>query len=322
MQPTPLQYESSAADARGLAELPAHNGQPRPKPVQFFASPPPEIGHVVSAESTVALEKHQWSLSARCALAVLAGIVALAIFIVGGITDHAGPDEMGASVLLGITAAVVSACAVLYVTRLKGICTFIGTRGIARLTRSSLLGLTALPKCEALIFDRAAELRASQTMHYAMGAIYTGSTFDYAWFDGSGTRIFRIEGGYHVKKPDPKQEFAWHLAEAAEMAWSEWYYAHALNVLKQTGAIPFRIDSKRSIQIGNGFLEFHFDGVPAKLTREEIGSVSLRDGQFTFKNTDAKWYSSAGKYSFPYGKMANAKVFLMAMEKLMGYRWG
>jgi hypothetical protein len=322
MQPMPLQYEPCEPDTRGLDELPAHNGQPRPKAVRFFASPPPEIGQVVSAESTVALEKRQRSLQARCVLAGIAGVGALAVFIGGGIADHAGTDEMGASMMLGVVAAVASACAVLYFTRLTGECTFIGTRGIARFTRSSLFGLGALPKCDALVFEQAAELRASQTRHLALGAIYTGSTFDYAWFDGSGTRMFHIDGGYHAKKPVPQDEVAWHFAEAAELAWSDWFYSQALKVLERTGTIPFRIDSKRSVLIGNGFLEFHFDGAPARLTREEIGSVSLRDGEFTFKNTDAKWYSSAGKYSFPYRKIANAKVFLFAMEKLMGYRWG
>jgi hypothetical protein len=260
-------------------------------------------------------------LPARCALAGVVGAAALAVFIVGGIADHAGRDEMGASILLGAVAGVASACVVLYFTRLKGECTYIGTRGIARCTRSSLLGLTASPQCDVLAFERAAELRASQTTHVAMGAVYTGSTFDYAWFDASGTRIFRISGGYHAKKPEPEKEIEWHLAEAAERAWSNWYYVQAERLLKQTGAITFRIDSKRSIQMGNGFLEFHFEGVPVRLTREEIGSVTLRDGQFTFKETDAKWYSRAGKYSFPYRKIANARVFLIAMEKLMGYRW-
>jgi hypothetical protein len=260
-------------------------------------------------------------LPARCALAAIAGVAALAVFIVGAITDRAGPDEMGASIILGVTAAVGSACAVMYFTRLKGECTYVGTRGIARCTRSSLLGLKALPKCDALVFERAAELRTSQISHVAMGAIYTGSTFDYAWFDASGKRIYRISGEYQAKKPVPEKEIAWRLAAAAELAWSDWYYSQAEEALRRTGAIPFRIDSRRSIRIGHGFLEFHFDGKPVRLTREEIGSVSLRDGQFTFKNTDAKWYSRAGKYSFPYAKIANARVFLMAMEKLMGYRW-
>ena len=42
---------------------------------------------------------------------------------------------------------------------------------------------------------------------------------------------------------------------------------------------------------------------------------------FQFKHKDAKWYKLSGKYSFQYGSMANAKVFLLALEKLVGYQW-
>jgi len=58
-----------------------------------------------------------------------------------------------------------------------------------------------------------------------------------------------------------------------------------------------------------------------RLTHQDIASVSLGNGMFQFKHTDAKWYSLSGKYSFQYGNMANARVFLLALEKLMGYQW-
>lgn len=41
-------------------------------------------------------------------------------------------------------------------------------------------------------------------------------------------------------------------------------------------------------------------------------------GEFSFKYKDARWYSREGKYKFPYASIANAKVFLLACDKLLG----
>jgi hypothetical protein len=73
--------------------------------------------------------------------------------------------------------------------------------------------------------------------------------------------------------------------------------------------------------VGPGFLEFHFGGEPMRLTSADIASVSLASGTFQFKHKDAKWYSLSGKYSFAYGTLANARIFLLTLERLMGYRW-
>ena len=87
-------------------------------------------------------------------------------------------------------------------------------------------------------------------------------------------------------------------------------------------AINFYVDRSRWLRVGPGFLEFHFGGEPVKVTKEEIASVSLGGGYFSFKHKDAKWFSGAGKFRFRYGGMGNGKVFILALDKLMGYRWG
>jgi hypothetical protein len=91
--------------------------------------------------------------------------------------------------------------------------------------------------------------------------------------------------------------------------------------LTTLGYIQFRVDKRRFVRVGQGFLEFYFGDQPERVTQEDIASVSLSSGQFSFKHKDARWYSRAGKYSFPYGSMANGKVFFLAPDKLMGYTW-
>jgi hypothetical protein len=109
--------------------------------------------------------------------------------------------------------------------------------------------------------------------------------------------------------------------QAAEAAWSVHYLERAQKYLDAEGSIPFPVDSARVVRVGPGFMEFHFGGEPVRLTKEDIASVSFGSGTFKFKHQDAKWYSLSGKYSFQYVNMANARVFLLALEKLMGYRW-
>jgi hypothetical protein len=130
-----------------------------------------------------------------------------------------------------------------------------------------------------------------------------------------------MKGSYRQRKKGLKAGEPFRLLQAAEIAWSVHYLERANQVLTTEGSIPFRVDKHRVVRVGPSFLEFHFGGDPVRLQREDIASVNLGNGTFQFKHKDAKWYSLSGKYSFQYGTMANGRVFLLALEKLMGYQW-
>ena len=151
-----------------------------------------------------------------------------------------------------------------------------------------------------------------------------GTEYNYYWIGSSGQTIYQLKGRHHEhqKKKRIKPGNPWYFVQAAEISWSMFYYAYLNDVLAAEGSIPFRVDKGRYLRVGPAFLEFHFGAEPVRVTREEIASVSLAQGQFSFKHKDAKWYSSAGKFSFAYARIGNARVFLVALEKLVGYRWG
>jgi hypothetical protein len=44
--------------------------------------------------------------------------------------------------------------------------------------------------------------------------------------------------------------------------------------------------------------------------------VSLNNGMFNFTYQDAKWISSNGGVSVSYSRLANAKLFLLCMERI------
>jgi hypothetical protein len=50
--------------------------------------------------------------------------------------------------------------------------------------------------------------------------------------------------------------------------------------------------------------------------------LNLSQGRFHITHKDAGWFSRKGKFSFSYSTMANARLFLLAIDKLMGIRFG
>ena len=308
---------SRLIDSRVLNALPDHSGQPRLAEVEFFAEPPVQIGRVLSAESTLRPGRQPIPLGVRLLIGlVLAGVI---LYFTRSVGRGAVPAEREVYQALGLAVAVGALGITLLLTRFKAKCTFVAEDGIACFTLKRRR--EAQPKAQVLLFGDAHELRARQTRHYING-VYTGTAYDYTWTDRAGKRLWRSQGSYRQRKKGLRPGEPFRFIQAAEIAWSVHYLARAQQVLRSEGAIPFPVDKRRVVRVGPGFLEFRFGGEPVRLERNDIASVSLGGGTFQFKHKDAKWYSLSGKYSFQYGNMANGRVFLLALEKLMGYRWG
>jgi hypothetical protein len=313
--PAAIEYESSVGDSRGLAMLPDHSGKPQRFTADFFVQPPVEIGQILSAESTLKYGAREMPLWARAgiALAVAAAIMTGGYFLSRGAVRTVKTDLNN----LGIVFAILSLPVSWYLTRFRRSCSYVGNAGVARFTLSGRR--TKTPVGEVLLFSKATELRVAQTRHSVNG-MYSHTSYNYFWSDASGL-LFRCTGKHKGNKGAPKQGDPWHFARAAEIAWSDHLLGSLQARLAAEGSIPFRVDNNRWVRVGPGFLEFHFGETPVRVTREEIAGVSLGSGEFSFKHKDAKWYSSAGKFKFKYGTMANAQLFLVALDRLMGYRW-
>lgn len=313
-----LNVRDGAINVPQLEGLPDHTGAAPPAPMEFFTAPPSEIGTVVSAESTLRPGRSHKSFVARLltAAVVAAGLIVAVDWGTSQMRSRADRESLA---IVAYVVAGILFFLILLATRFKAVCSYVGERGVARFTLSG--SRQAQPKSEVLVFEQAEELHAGQTRHYHNG-IYTGTTYDYYWNGPDGRRLFRLKGQHRGNKNLPKRGSPFHFANAAELAWSRHYLARADRQLQSEGSIAFPVDKSRVVRVGPGFMEFHFGEAPVRLTRDEFASVNLSGGQFSFKHADAKWYSRAGKYSFSYGRMANAKVFIIALEKLMGYRWG
>ncbi len=311
-----LEYQSPMIDSRALNELPDHSMQRRGAEVEFFAEPPAEIGKVRSAESTLKPGREPMTFPVWLLLGVLvAGAIVFGGYYLGhGKTEFDREFFQWPAYFLGALALGIT----LLATRFKVVCSFVGEQGTASFTLKGRRD--GQPKVQLLQFAQAEELRAKQIRQSYHG-IYLDTSYDYSWNGSGGKRLWRIKGSYRQRKKGLRAGQTFRYVEAAEISWSQYFLERAQKCLEAEGSIPFRVDNRRVVRVGRGFMEFHFGDEPVRLTHEDMASVSLASGTFQFKHKDAKWYSLSGKYSFQYGNMANARVFLLALEKLVGYRW-
>jgi hypothetical protein len=295
------------ATSAPATNLTGHDGNAFDSSKELFVPPSPQLGQLLSAGSTLVMGKRETPIGYRLAFAALP--LALGVAIV------ATNRNTGGKVGLGVCAFI--ALIVWFKTAFRATCTYIGRDGIS----STVLAgkRSAPPTTTELLFRNAVAMFTSQTHHYRNGA-YQNTSYNFYWVSPQGGKLFSLAGSYNRNKP-PTTDMI-HFARAAEIAWSQHYIDAALQQLDREGSIAFVVDGRRVVRVGPGFLEFvHFDDHPVRVTKAEIAKVTLGNGEFLFKHVDAKWYSREGKFKFSYANMANARVFLLVLDKLMGYRW-
>jgi len=301
-------------------EVKDHMGNALPADREFFAPPPPQIGPIISAWSTLRASAAASSGFVKLFIMLISAAAAAGVvyFLVNRDIIRLHGDEL--LLVAGVSAAVV-ALIVAVTFKWRHQCNYIGENGIAIFSTSAWRGGRSIDKSQVLAFNNAAALTTHQVRHYHNG-VYTGTNFNFSFFDPTGRRVLVISGSHHSKKGKPKPNSKFNLAVAAELAWSRHYLGRALQELEETGFATFAAKGNHFVRIGPGVIEFHFKGDPVQMQRTDIRDVKLASGTMTFYHHDAKWFSSRGKYSFEYGQLTNARVFLLMLDKLMGYRFG
>lgn len=308
-QPTStLEYQGPWRHPDGVLDL---MGQPLPADRFFFVPPPPEIGPVTSAWSTVreGSPPRPWWLKAALVLGIAIGAGYAAHLALGNQRGRQADQELGA--MAGIIA--VALVGLFFAVRQRNRCTYVGAEGIARFRWGKRRG-------EVLRFPDADHLITSQTRHYTNG-VYTGTSYHFAWFGPDGRRLMRVNGTYYDRKGKAKPNSDYNFALTSELAWSNHYVDRAVAQLNHRGFAQFNTNRKgHAIRVLPGAIEFIVKGETVRLTPAEIKKLELSSGHLVAHHKDAKWYSGNGKFSFPYGGIANARVMLLLLEKLVGYR--
>jgi len=282
--------------------------------MEFFGTPPAEIGLVSSAHST--LNPTHRSFGFVPVVLIRVGFCGTLASIAFGLTEKGlavSPLVVGlCTVLWGL----VGLCLGWYLTSFVHVCTYCGNNGIAELT---LRGARENPyEMQMLLFADAAELRTKQTLNRTEHGIYAGTSYQFEWTDFDRKRLLKLKGSYYSYEGKPKAASPYWYAHAAERGWNAVFAKRMTAEFEQKGFVEFRVNREDQVRIGYRFLEFVIAGRTERLPRTEIRELRLKGGMFDVRTPEARWYHNKGRYSFRCNAVSNAQMFLAALDQL-GY---
>lgn len=314
----PFQQSATETNVGLTPDVLEHNGERIRPAADFFEPAPSEIGKVISASST--LDKGKEPRSPTYRLVVSLVLIGAGVGLGVGINWLFSVEKTFWLILWPALGASIGAAIGYFSTSFGHTCTYVGEQGVA-LYRCNAKRENVDQK-EVFLFDSVAELRTSVTRHYTNG-VYQNTTYNFAWTDGSGRRVYAITGSHNDKNGNPRTTDMFHFARASERNWTIHLMKRAQQELDEKGHIRLNLHGQDHMLIGHGFIEFHFKGKSARCEAQDIEDITISQGTFTIKRKDAKvgWFRKDGVFQFQYAQMANAELFLLALEVLLGFKF-
>lgn len=290
-----------------------HTGEEIGRHDEYFVEPPEEIGEVQSVSSTLTTKKAPTPVVLRLVFGFLGLLGGMAIG--GGIGLFWKMDVIWL-VLLPLLLGGLGFAIAWFSSGFEHNCTFVGDEGVAKYTcsgtRENITG-------EVFRFADATDLRTGQTRHYTNG-VYQNTTYTFTWTDVGGRKRYSIDGSHKSEKGTPPDSDLFHYARAAEIAWSNYLLKDAQRQITTRGEVRFRLGGKNWVAVSEECLRLSLSGKVVECDVEEIRSVTIRDGMFAVRRTDARegWFTTSGVFKFKYDELANAQLFMFVLVKLAG----
>jgi hypothetical protein len=198
-------------------------------------------------------------------------------------------------------------------------CCYVGRAGIAEFVFGSKSN--PVRKRNILPFASANALRVNQIRQYRNG-VYTGTQYNYYWTDNHGKVLLQLVGNHSSHSGKPGLQHAYHFAQSAESAWTEYQLNHLAAPFEQGTPIRFGLTKQDYLVLHAGGLEVHQRGKVEKMSVGEIGDVSIAKGKVTLTRTDAKTgimgIGKSGQFHFMYADLGNARLFFTLLAHLTG----
>ncbi len=292
-----------------------HDGYPLRSAAIAIGDPSPELGQVLSADSTFDIVKPQRSALRRIIYGLILG------FICGGWGLLVPYLQPGPRDNLMYTIGVFFMAIGLYLawikTRFEAETNYVGQWGIERcLVRGSP---TTPPVRETLLFSNAAALRVVHTRLMLQTVLHTATQFEYTWTDAEQKKIFVIKGMFGAKESPLKQGHAWHFAQVTEAAWTDFVYNQMLEQYERHRCLEFSLEKGTSILVCDDYLEYRTPENALRIQAPDLETAELVDGWFTFAPRDEARFGNTGKIKFHYSKLANAQAFVRALEDFFDF---
>ncbi|OUC15974.1 MAG: hypothetical protein B0A82_04265 [Alkalinema sp. CACIAM 70d] len=301
------------------AQIKDHRGLLLDPDTFFFASPPPEIGAVISAASGAGTTEELNRLSRTPILQTLLentrsvfsswqqvlitlfylflfALLSLfsigAGFLVGIILNASGAGSIWAWFGGGLVSVLF---AWFYITAFRGSkakCSFVGELGVAYYwqTRKGIKG-------EVLRFSETTGLRKNITNRYRYG-VYDSTSFHYIWNNQpflsdqpTRRRPFAIVGAARNISINDDYIFA----QAAERAWNAIRLQRAQAELAQSGVARFSTAQSIKLEVGSGFITVIFSHrVPGRIEAHEL-ELTTGNGTIAIRRKTDGW--SSGRFN-------------------------
>lgn len=284
--------------------------------MDLFTPPPSEIGEIVFAFSSARRSDKPPSQVARTTLAVVGVLVGLGI---GYMIVRFVPVT---TTIWKVVSYVVPAVAGSFVVRLIGeysaVCTYVGRKGLARF--HCFGNREKITSRELFLFREATELRVSEKDHYDDNGSYQGTYYNFVWTDDFGKTKCHIGGNYNKERTDTHGPGTIHqFAYASEKAWSDFLFDRFVGDAGSVESLKFKLSGKDWVRIGRGFIDFDYRGSNGRWTVEDMIELNTTGTMFTVMHKDAKkgFLKSTGIIEFPTEGVANSKLFVMAVNRLL-----
>ena len=283
----------------------------------FIGAPPPEIGDIVSAHSTIREKGANSWFWHRMGWGLSIGWLSFAVLAY--LTNRLLGVSYSSlfSTPLGIIFALVGAIPGYLYFAPANATTFVGTHGAARF----LWGGKNRPVKSAQIvpFAQVNASNVRMTRHYYNG-IYTGTDYTFVWGqkDIAATskiqNLLTVSGRFYRAKGPRKNDEIYHFGSAVEQAYTAYRMVQLKEILAQGGSEPFQVGASGQLVLSAAGLQVALGGKQEFIPRENIVGLDIDNGIITITRAGYKkgvlGIGSEGVFKVGYAQIASPRLFL------------
>lgn len=190
-----------------------HLGQVLSPEMVFFTSPPPEIGEIMSASSSMSIGKKILQRNKGYKRKAFL-VIATTAFLVFGLLAIA--DFVGLSLIAVIAIIIIGPIIALKTGYIVHSCSFVGSDGFSLIQWDR--HKQACKPSETFLFESATSFNSSMINGY-YGPIYHSSIYSLMWKDVNGKRVWSKSIHFRRRKELPPFHSLYYFYQPAENAW-------------------------------------------------------------------------------------------------------